>query len=160
MENESRKEPRIDPGCKYDELADPNTLKQDPRNRNKHKPEQLEAIAKVLSFQGWRRPVSVSMLTGHVTAGWGRVCTAKKYGWKVPIVYQTYTDADQQYADIIADNAIAKWANLDRGEINNDLQDLELPDLDVLGMEGFDIDPKAKEKKKMKCPKCGEEFLR
>lgn len=142
-------------------------IKLNPKNRNKHPKEQIEAIAKVMQYQGFRRPVTISNRSGLLVAGHGRLLAAKQLGLKeVPAIYQDYDSEEQEFSDGISDNSLDKWASLDFVNINNDITDLG-PDFDieVLGIKDFTIDvaDKYQEPKEEKlifilCPNCNEEF--
>lgn len=129
--------------CPYDRLVPIKELKAHPKNRNSHPDAQIDRLAKILEYQGWRYPVKVSKLSGYVTSGHGRIEAAKANGWsEVPVSYQEYTDEDQEYSDVQSDNAIAAWAELDLSGINSDLADLGPDfDLDLLGIKDFTLDP-------------------
>ena len=159
--------------CSHDELVDISKLKAHPDNRNDHPQDQIERLAKILEYQGWRYPVKVSNQSGFITSGHGRVLAAKHLGWKqVPVNFQDYDNEDQEYADIVSDNAIASWSELDLSTINSDIGDLGPDfDIDLLGIQNFTIVPefapgteedqgKLDEKKPMvtQCPNCGECF--
>ncbi len=148
-------------------------LKPHPHNRNKHPKEQIERLAKILEYQGWRYPIKVSKRSGFITSGHGRLEAARHLKWKtVPVNFQEYTDDAQEYADIQSDNAIASWSELDLSGINSDIADLGPDfDLDLLGIKQFSIVPefeagtedqqgKLDEKKPLvvQCPNCGECF--
>ena len=135
--------------------------KTHPKNRNSHPQDQIERLAKILAYQGWRYPVKISKLSGYITSGHGRVEAAKLNGWtEIPVNYQDYENADQEYADVQADNSIASWSELDMAEINLDLADLGPSfDLDLLGIKHFNLDPPIKKSMEVKCPACGEEFV-
>ncbi len=129
--------------CLYDKLVDPRKLKAHPLNHNKHPQDQIERLASILQYQGWRYAVKVSKRSGCVTAGHGRIEAARHNGWEsVPVVYQEYETDEQEYADVQADNAIASWAELDLSGINLDIPDLG-PDFDIemLGLRNFTIEP-------------------
>lgn len=132
--------------CAHDAIVPVNELKPHPKNRNKHPVEQIERLAKILEYQGWRYCVKVSKQSGFVTAGHGRIEAAKHLGWdKVPVNYQDYDDDAQEYADVQADNAIASWAELDLSSINFDITDLGPDfDIDLLGIENFVLEPAEK----------------
>lgn len=132
--------------CKYDALVDPKSLKFHPKNRNKHPKDQIDRLAKIIEYQGWRYAIKVSNLSGFVTSGHGRIAAAISKKWtKVPVVYQDYSDEDQEYADVQADNAIASWADLDLAGINSDIPDFDPSfDLDLLGIKNFELDPSEK----------------
>lgn len=128
--------------CLYDDLVDLDNLKPHPKNRNKHPEDQIKRLAQILLYQGWRYPVKVSKLSGHVTSGHGRIEAAKVNGWKnVPVNFQEYENENQEYADVQADNAIASWSELDFSAINTDLGDLGPDfDIDLLGIKNFEIE--------------------
>ena len=100
------------------------------------------------------------METGFVTAGHGRIEAAKLNDWDTaPVNYQHYDNLDMEYADLIADNAIAEWAELSLTDINLDIGDLG-PDLniDMLGLKAFTVDRSEKPSQPKTCPKCGNIF--
>lgn len=132
--------------CTHDRLVDISALRQHPKNRNKHPKDQLERLAQILRYQGFRYPVKVSNLSGFVTSGHGRIEAAKLNGWKqVPVNYQDYDDETQEYADVQADNAIASWSELDLSGINTDVVDLGPDfDIDLLGIKDFVLEPADK----------------
>lgn len=132
--------------CQYTRLVDASELKFNPKNNNKHSPEQIERLAKILEYQGWRYPVKVSNQSGFITSGHGRVLAALKLGWtQVPVSYQDYENPEMEYADLIADNAIASWAELDLSMVNLELQNLGPEfDVDLLAIKDFRIEPLEK----------------
>ena len=100
--------------CPHDRLVPLAELKPHPQNRNRHPKEQIERLAKILQYQGWRYPIKVSKLSGFITSGHGRLEAAKHLGLEaVPVSVQDYQDEAQEYADLQADNAIASWSELD-----------------------------------------------
>lgn len=142
--------------CLYDQLVKIKELSPYPKNRNKHPAEQIKRLAEILEYQGWRYPIKVSKLSGFITAGHGRLAAAKKLGLKdVPVNYQEYESEEQEYADLVADNSIALWAEIDLSGINADLPDLG-PDfnIDMLGLKDFILEPAEKLD-----PQCDEDEL-
>jgi DNA modification methylase len=132
--------------CAYDKLVSIKDLKPHPKNPNRHSKDQITRLAEIISYQGIRRPVRISNRSGFITAGHGLVDALKYLGQKdAPVNYQDYQDEDQEYADIVADNAIASWAEIDLASIN-----LEVPvlgpdfDINMLGLRDFEIDPNDK----------------
>jgi len=131
--------------CNYDVLVLPKELAPHPKNRNKHSKDQIERLAKILEYQGWRYPVKVSKLSGYITSGHGRVLAAKKLKTQVPVNYQDYDDDDQEYADVQSDNAIASWSDLDLEKISADVDSLvDGFDVDLLGIKDFELTPDDK----------------
>lgn len=160
--------------CLYDELVPVKDLKRHPKNPNKHSKEQIERLAQILNYQGWRYAVKVSKQSGFITSGHGRLEAAIHAGQaNVPVVFQDYDNDDQEYADIVADNSIASWSELDLGGINTEIQNLGPDfDIDMLGLKEFSIEApnfepgsledqgKLDEKTPLvtQCPNCGECF--
>jgi len=57
-----------------------------PNQTNTHTDEQIELLAKLIEYQGWRVPIIVSENSGYIVAGHGRVEAAKLLGYEqVPI---------------------------------------------------------------------------
>lgn len=125
-----------------------------PKNPNKHSKEQIERLAQIIDFQGWRYPVKVSNRSGFVTSGHGRIEAAKYRKWDmVPVSYQDYESEAQEYADVVSDNAIAEWSELDLSSINTDVGQLGPDfDIDLLGIKDFVLEPAEKFE-----PGCGED---
>lgn len=155
--------------CRYDKLIPVSELQamKFPNNPNKHSTEQITRLAQIMHYQGIRHPIVVSNLSSLITKGHGRLEAALTNGWtEFPIEFQDYEDRDQEYADIVADNAIARYAELDLKAINLEIPDLG-PDLDIdlLGIKDFKIEPmdkyeegELKDKPPMTCPECGHVF--
>jgi len=129
--------------CLFDKMVPLRELKPHPKNRNKHSKEQIERLAKIISYQGWRYPIKVSKHSGFITSGHGRLEAARHLSLKeVPVNFQEYENEAQEYADVQSDNAIASWAELDLAGINFDLPDLGPDfDLDMLGIRDFVLEP-------------------
>lgn len=133
--------------CEYAELLSIDELRPHPKNRNKHSKDQIDRLAKIIKYQGFRHPIIVSRLSGFIVAGHGRLDAAKKLKLKtVPVDYQEFESEEQEYAFLQSDNSIALWAELDLSGINADLGDLG-PDFDIelLGLKNFTVDVADKE---------------
>jgi hypothetical protein len=118
-------------------------LVPNPKNPNTHPPEQIERIAQIIEHQGWRRPITVSKQSGFMVVGHGRLEAAKLRGWSlVPVSIQDYENDAAEYADMVADNALQEWSELDRARINTDMIEFG-PDFEInlLGMKDFVLDP-------------------
>jgi ParB-like chromosome segregation protein Spo0J len=111
--------------CKYDEMVPTKELKKkiNPNNTNKHPKEQVDRLAKLMAYQGVRKPVYINKNTGFIQAGHGRLLAAIKLGLKeYPVESQDYDNDEQALADLTADNAIASWAELDMSMVNEQLE--------------------------------------
>ncbi len=143
------------------------TLKPNPKNMNHHSDAQVERLAKILAYQGFRTPIVVSNLSGFMMKGHCTLKAAKLNGWeKVPVSFQDFDDLDAEYAYMVSDNGIASWSNLDLAEINAELANLGPFDTDLLGLKSFTLDPrfdepdekgepKDKDAELNTCPNCG-----
>lgn len=121
--------------------VDTKTLKEHPDNNNKHPKEQIERLVKVIKYQGFRSPITVSNRSGYIVAGHARLKAAKKMGLKkVPVMFQDFEDEAQEYAHLTADNALALWSKIDMDSVEDFAKSLD-PDFDVdfLGFSDFEL---------------------
>ena len=132
--------------CRYDQLVPLKELKSHPKNRNDHPDDQIERLVEILKYQGWRYPIKVSNLSGYIISGHGRLMAAQLLKLdSVPVQFQDYESEEQEYADLIADNAVASWSELDLSGINSDILDLGPNfNVDLLGLKDFVVDPVEK----------------
>jgi len=113
------------------------------KNMNKHTPDQIDRLCKLIEYQGFRDPLIVQLGTNRVACGHGRLEAAKKLGMaEVPVILQEFESEEQFYSFVVSHNAIAEWSALDLGQINTDIIDLG-PDLDIdlLGIKDFVLEP-------------------
>lgn len=128
--------------CPHDKMVPIGELIPNPKNPNVHSDDQIERLAKILEYQGWRYPIKVCKQSGFITSGHGRLLAATKLGLKkVPVSFQDYESEEQMYADLVSDNAIASWAELKLADINIEIPNLGPDfDIDLLGIKNFKID--------------------
>ncbi len=129
--------------CAFDKLISVEELKPHPRNPNKHPKDQIKLLAHIMRAQGIRRPIVVSLRSGLITIGHGRLEAARLNGWKAyPVDFQEYESEAMEYADMVADNKIAELSEVDMAMVNADFVQFG-PDFDVdlLGIPGFEIEP-------------------
>jgi DNA modification methylase len=130
--------------CSYQKLVPIAQLNAHPSNANKHSQRQIEMLAKIMSYQGWRHPIVVSNLSGFIVAGHGRLAAAKKLGWtECPVDTQDFEDKVQEVAFLFADNKIAELAEHDDELMKLTAIELNLDtngfDLDLLGVPDLDL---------------------
>jgi hypothetical protein len=147
-------------------LIDIDKLKPRKGNRNAHPQNQIDRLAEIYKYQGFRNPIIVSNQSKQIVCGTGRYLAALRAGLKkVPVLFQDYENDEQEYAHHVADNALNEWSSIDFKGINDDIQFLG-PDfnIEMLAIEGFTLDfsekeheelPQTKEKKEQTCPACG-----
>lgn len=151
-----------------------------PKNNNRHSIEQLQRLAKIIEYSGFREPLVVSNLSGFLICGHGRLEAARLVGMKeVPVIFQDFESEAMEYQHMTADNEIARWAEFDWQALHEDIKEYETDlDLDMLGIENFKIldtlEPQSEDNFSDKnkeidvddfgsdlehtCPKCGFEF--
>lgn len=128
--------------CNSMKLVPIEELEPHPKNPNSHSDEQISRLAEIIKYQGVRQPIKVSKRSGLITSGHGRLAAFRKLGMKkVPVDFQDYDNDEQEYADLVSDNAIALWSELDISAIEIDTSNLsEDFNLDLLGIEEFKLE--------------------
>jgi len=126
--------------CAYDEMVDIAKVVPNPRNPNTHSDKQIELLAKIIDYQGWRAPITVSRRSGFIVRGHGRLLAAEILGLeKVPVDYQDYENEAEEWADLIADNRIAELSELDNEMLKDLIQEIDSGEID-LTLTGYDED--------------------
>lgn len=98
--------------CAHDAVWPTAKLKPHPKNPNHHPASQIQLLADIIKAQGWRSPICVSLRSGYVTKGHGRLQAAILAGMKsVPVDLQKYKSDAAEMADMIADNRIAELSD-------------------------------------------------
>lgn len=117
--------------CAHDAIVDAAKLVPNPKNPNTHPDAQIQALGRIIRQTGWRAPITVSKLSGFIVKGHGRLSAALLEGLReVPVDYQNYTNAAEEYADLVADNRIAELAEIDNkllADIFADIDTGEIP---------------------------------
>ena len=119
--------------CAHDSIVEVETLIPNPRNPNRHDDEQIRLLAKIIKYQGWRVPISISLRSGFVVRGHGRIMAAKELGLEtVPVDYQYYDSEAAEWSDLIADNRISELSVTDNPALKELIEDLQqlVPDYD------------------------------
>lgn len=133
-------------------IVDIDSIIPNPKNANRHSIEQLQRLEKLIKYQGFRNPLIVSNRTGFLVVGHGRLEAAKNMGMsEVPVIFQDFESEAQEYAYLISDNEIARWAELDYQSLYDELKEIEIGDIDLLGIEDFKLPEVEIE------PQCGED---
>ena len=115
--------------CAHTALLDPNTLKPNPANPNRHSAHQIQLLASIIQEQGWRNPITLSKRSGLVVRGHGRLESALLIGCEVvPVDEQDYATEAEELADLLADNRLAEHAELDEDELKRLLKTIQESD--------------------------------
>jgi len=105
----------------------------------------LERLCKIIqSKQGFTTPIKVDAKTKTITSGHLRYAALKKLNIKkAPCVLIDYANEDMMLADLIADNALNEWREVNKSAVNAKLPEFDGMDfdLDFLGIEDFVVDP-------------------
>lgn len=124
--------------CKFSRLAPIAEIIPNPQNPNTHPEQQIELLARIIDFQGWRAPIVISKRSGFVVRGHGRLLAAQRLNLKkVPVDEQDYETEAQEWADLIADNRIAELAEMDRAGLKDLIEQMDTGEID-LDFTGYD----------------------
>lgn len=111
--------------CAYDEMVPIGDIRPNPRNPNTHPAEQIRLLARIITENGWRAPITVSTRSGYVVRGHGRLMAARHAGLsECPVDYQEYESDEQEIQDMLADNRIAELAEIDDAILERQLDEL------------------------------------
>ena len=122
--------------CSYDQIIPIVELVKNPENPNHHPDKQVALLAKIISSQGWRAPITVSNRSGFIVRGHGRLDAAILLNVsEVPVDYQNYKSESEEWADLIADNRIAELSEINNSELKDMLNALDagIIDTDLTG---------------------------
>lgn len=158
------------------ELIDIDEIVLNPKNNNQHPEAQINQLVKIIKYNGFRSPPTISNRTGFLVCGEGRIQAAKLLGMtKIPVMFQDFENEAAEYSHLTADNAVQAQSILDYAKVNEEIINFG-PDYDIdwLGIKDFklnfekinfeagSIDEQGKldEKKPLvtQCPNCGECF--
>ena len=117
--------------CAHDSIVPIKELRPNPRNPNKHPPEQIKLLGAIIRATGWRESITVSTRSGMIVKGHGRLMAATLEDLtEVPVDFQDYASEAEELADLTADNRIAELANTDNkmlAELFVDIDTGEIP---------------------------------
>jgi DNA modification methylase len=137
--------------CAYTDIYNLAKIVPNPKNKNIHPDKQIKVLAKIIDARGQRSPIVISKRSGFITKGHGRLMAIKMLGWdKAAVDLQDYESEAEEYADMIADNEIARYAEFDKESF---LEDLNIEDFDpeLYGLIDFEIPAEKLE------PQCDED---
>jgi len=133
----------IEVWCSFDKLMPVSELKPNPRNPNTHPQRQIELLAKNIQYFGWRKNICVSLLSGQVVSGHGRLMAAKHLGAEiVPVEFPNFASESDELAVLVADNRLAELATVDLNELERIAAGWKQENFDTLlaGFEPVDLD--------------------
>lgn len=130
--------------CAYDEIIPTAKALPNPQNPNRHPDKQINLLAEIIKQQGWRAPITISTRSGYIVRGHGRLMAAQLLGAEaVPVDYQNYESDAAEKADMVADNRIAEFSDLDDDILSELLKEINGSDFDI-ELSGFDFDEISK----------------
>jgi hypothetical protein len=166
--------------CSFNEIVPIKKAVPNPNNPNRHPPEQIRLLAKIIKAQGWRSPIVMSRRSGFIVKGHGRLMAAEALDVdEVPVDWQEYATEAEEWADLQADNQIAELAEWDsevavakmlefEGEIDLELFGIPESNLKDLLIEGDGSIPDVEFKEYdescaddvefIECPECGHKW--
>lgn len=126
--------------CAYDEIIPTAKAIPNPQNPNKHPDKQINLLAEIIKQQGWRAPITISTRSGYIVRGHGRLMAAQLLGAEsVPVDFQHYESDAAEKADMIADNRISEFSDLDDDILSELLEQINGTDFDI-ELSGFDME--------------------
>lgn len=127
--------------CRYDKIVKIENLKENPKNPNKHPEDQIELLAEILKVNGWRQPITVSLRSGYIVKGHGRLAAAKLANCSsVPVEFQNYKTDEDEIADLVADNRIAELSDVDNKLLAELLNGYEFDNVEITGYRQSEFD--------------------
>lgn len=126
----------------YIKIVEIDSIIINPENNNNHPREQIEQLKKIIKYNGFRNPLTISNRTGFLNCGEARLISAKELGMThLPVMFQDFDSEAEEYAHMTADNAIQQQSILDFKKINEKFPEFG-PDFDIdnLGIKDFKID--------------------
>jgi len=125
----------------FDLLVHIDEFKLHPDNPNEHPEKQVVALAEIMKTNGVHRAIKVSNLSGFVTAGHGQILSARVNGWEyLPMTIHHYRDDEDEWNDVVADNALAQLSTLNRDKIKTVIQTFgESYDPTLMGILNFEM---------------------
>ena len=126
--------------CAYDEIIPTAKALPNPQNPNKHPDKQINLLAEFIKQQGWRAPITISTRSGYIVRGHGRLMAAQLLGAEaVPVDFQHYESDAAEMTDMIADNRIAEFSDLDEEILAEIMKEISGSEID-LELTGYDLD--------------------
>lgn len=127
--------------CLFDRMEKPSSLKVHPRNPNTHPKDQIQALCASIKRFGWRDVVTVSKETGYIIKGHARRLAALALGIDCPVIYQSFSNENEELAYVLADNRLAELAVIDNSILQGALGFLASIDSDMLSIGFPDYKP-------------------
>lgn len=116
--------------CAHDEIVELEKLIPNPKNPNTHLIEQVKLLGKIIQATGWRQPITVSKRSGFIVKGHGRLLAARIAGLThAPVDYQEYSTEAEEYADLVADNRLAEFSEIDNAMLVDIFKNIDLSEM-------------------------------
>lgn len=160
---------KIEVKSKEIQMVDIGKIVVNPRNNNRHNPDQIDLLCEMIKARGFRNPLTISNRSGFLVCGELRYTAACKLGMKeLPCIYQDFKDEAEEYAHLTADNEIAKQSQLDYQQVLIDVEELKMSneEVELMGIKPLEENvieydevtndnEDRKPKQKLPCPNCG-----
>lgn len=123
--------------CAHDAIVPVEQMQPNPKNPNMHPDEQLKRLGAIIRGAGWRNAITVSLRSGLIVRGHGRLAAAQLEGLaEVPVDYQNYASEAEELADLVADNRIAELADPDMQKLAGIFEEINAAEFPI-EMTGF-----------------------
>lgn len=112
--------------CCHDKLVPVGQLREHPMNPFIHPEAQIQKLALLIKFHGWRYPIAVSRRSGLIVNGHCRLAAAKLLGLNlVPVDVQYFKNENDELAHLLADNVIQEFKEMSKARMGDALVDLD-----------------------------------
>lgn len=112
--------------CSHEKLVPIGQLREHPMNPYKHPEVQVQKLALLIKFHGWRYPIVVSRRSGLIVNGHCRLLAAKLLGLTlVPVDIQYFKNENDELAHLLADNVIQEFKELSKAKMGDALVNLD-----------------------------------
>lgn len=112
--------------CCHDKLVPVGQLREHPMNPFRHPEAQIQKLALLIKFHGWRYPIAVSRRSGLIVNGHCRLAAAKLLGLNlVPVDVQYFKNEGDELAHLLADNVIQEFKEMSKAKMGDALVELD-----------------------------------
>jgi len=112
--------------CCHDKLVPVGQLREHPMNPFKHPELQVQKLALLIKFHGWRYPIAVSRRSGLIVNGHCRLAAARLLNFNlVPVDVQYFKNEGDELAHLLADNVIQEFKELSKAKMGDALVELD-----------------------------------
>jgi len=112
--------------CSHEKMVPAGQLKDHPQNPYIHPEVQVQKLAILIKFHGWRYPIVVSRRSGFIVNGHCRLRAAQILGLNlVPVDFQYFKNESDELAHLLADNVVQEFKEISKAKMGDALVELD-----------------------------------